>query len=304
MAKPFSLGVLASKSGWHFQDLERAANNAPSEYSLSSLDFRQLSAQIAENKSSDNTVDIISNGNQLSKFDAIFARVMPAGTLEQIVFRMDALNRLESQGTRIINSPRAIEIAVDKFLSLAILSQQQILAPETYVAQTASDAERYFNELDGSAVLKPLFGSLGNGVVKLSDDQQAHNAFQVCQQAGKAIYLQKFIDTGGTDFRFFVIGEKVWSIKRTAKPGDWITNVHQGGTPSMHQPTAAESELAIRSARATKCEIAGIDVAYDQETGEPYVLEVNAAPGWQAISKTLEVDFANEILVHCATEVC
>ena len=47
---------------------------------------------------------------------------MPPGSLEQVVFRMDVLGRLEAAGKVVINPPRAIEAAVDKYLASAKLA--------------------------------------------------------------------------------------------------------------------------------------------------------------------------------------
>ena len=297
----FHLGVFASANGWHFQDLDRAVNEQKLPIELTALDFRTLQATVVSNSHP----TILAGTSELSDLDCVFVRVMPSGTLEQIVFRMDVLNRLKAIGVSVINSPRAVEVAVDKFLSLAILARNKIRVPETHSFQTKVAAQEFLDSVnfqDAPLVLKPLFGSLGIGVRKLSSLDEALEFCAACDEKGEIIYLQRWVDHSGVDFRFFVIGEKVWSIKRTAARGEWLTNVHLGGKPSSYSPTEDEKDLAIQAARATGCEIAGVDVAYDRNTGLPFVLEVNAAPGWKAISSTLNVDFAAEILNHCRTK--
>jgi glutathione synthase/RimK-type ligase-like ATP-grasp enzyme len=59
----------------------------------------------------------------LALADAVLVRGMPGAAplddrLEEVVFRMDVLGRLAARGTRVINSPRALESAIDKYLSL------------------------------------------------------------------------------------------------------------------------------------------------------------------------------------------
>jgi len=59
----------------------------------------------------------VAGDTDLSGCDALLVRSMPPGSLEQVVFRMDALARVEQQGTPVLNPPRALEIAIDKYLA-------------------------------------------------------------------------------------------------------------------------------------------------------------------------------------------
>ena len=61
----------------------------------------------------------------------MLARIIPSGSLEQIIYRVDALHRLEERGVRVMNSPRAIERTVDKFWTSALLEQCGLPTPET-----------------------------------------------------------------------------------------------------------------------------------------------------------------------------
>ena len=51
---------------------------------------------------------------ELDRADGVFARIIPSGSLEQIIFRVDALHRLEERGIRVVNSPRAIERTINE----------------------------------------------------------------------------------------------------------------------------------------------------------------------------------------------
>src|SRR5207245_932418 len=48
-------------------------------------------------------------GEDLTSCSAVLARIIPAGSLEQIIVRVDALHALEERGIPVINSPRAID---------------------------------------------------------------------------------------------------------------------------------------------------------------------------------------------------
>ena len=64
-----------------------------------------------------------SEGVPLFEADAVLARIIPSGSLEQIIYRVDALHWIEERGIPVINSPRAIERAVDKFYTSALLQE-------------------------------------------------------------------------------------------------------------------------------------------------------------------------------------
>ena len=89
--------------------------------------------------------------------------MMPPGSLEQVVFRMDALHRLAAAGVPVLNPPRAVEAAVDKYLTLALLAAAGLPVPSTWTGQSAAEALAAFEELGGDVVVKPLFGSEGRG---------------------------------------------------------------------------------------------------------------------------------------------
>ena len=61
--------------------------------------------------------------------DGVLVRMMPPGSLEQVVFRMDALHRIAAAGIPVLNPPRAVEAAVDKYLTLSLLERAGIPVP-------------------------------------------------------------------------------------------------------------------------------------------------------------------------------
>ncbi len=293
------IGVLAAESGWHFQDLARAANDNPKEvYDLRSLDFVRLSAELTTFQ--DGISGEFSCGNEsLLSLDRLIVRTMPAGSLQQIIFRMDLLNRLEAAGVKIFNSPRAVEISVDKYLSLAMLAEAGVPVPETFVAQTVEDGLEYFERLGREVIYKPLFGSMGHGIRLITDRVEARSLFQDLVHSGEVIYLQKFIEHGDSDVRVLVIGDQTIAMKRQ-RPGHWLTNIAQGATGHPIDPSSQQHEIAIAACKAVGCRIAGVDLLQDARTGQEVVVDVNAAPGWQALSRVSGVDIAALILKEVA----
>ena len=89
---------------------------------------------------------------------ALITRPIGRGSLEEIVFRMDLLHRLERLGMLIINPPLSIERSVDKYCALALLEEHGLPVPRTAVTESHQEALKCFHELGEDVVMKPLFG--------------------------------------------------------------------------------------------------------------------------------------------------
>ena len=284
------IAVLCQADSWYYADLLRAAGT---QHSLTPLDFSQLRTSLQAE------AEFTCGDADLTQFEAILVRTMPPGSLEQVVFRMDLLARLEAAGVRILNSPKAIEAAVDKYLTTAKLQAAGLAVPRTAVCQDWREAMTAFEQLGSDCVLKPLFGGEGRGITRVSDEALASRAFRLLDSLGSVIYLQEFIPHEGFDIRVLCIGERAWAMRRS-NATDWRTNISRGGIAQPMELTPTLHELGLRSAQAVHAEIAGVDLLPDGHGGY-YVLEVNAVPGWKALATALEVDIAAEVLSYANT---
>jgi ribosomal protein S6--L-glutamate ligase len=253
------------------------------------VDFRRITASIGADK------------NPLSEFNGVMVRTMPPGSLEQVIFRMDVLQRLWAERIPVINPPRAIEICVDKYLASARLAAAGLKVPATAVCQDAESALEAFSKLGGDVVVKPLFGSEGRGMVRVSDPDLAWRTFRTLERTQSVLYLQEFIRNPGWDLRAFVLGRRVIAAMKRVADGHWRTNVAQGGKAEPAAINREVEELALRAAAAVEAPLAGIDLLPAPD-GEMFVLEVNAVPGWRALAPVARMDIAKEILTYFTTE--
>ncbi len=270
------VAILSNGAGWHVLDLARAA--AALGHVAEPINFRRVCAAIPDTTS-------------LSQYDAVIVRTMPPGSLEQVVFRMDVLHRLEAAGRRVLNPPRALEICVDKYLASARLDAAGLPTPPTIVCQDAESAVTAFHQLGGDVVVKPLFGSEGRGMIRVSDVEIAWRAFRALERLQSVLYVQQFIVHPGWDLRAFVMDGRVLTAMRRYAKNDWRTNVAQGGRAEPIALTAEEERLALRAADAVGTPVAGIDLL-PRPHGGYYVLVVNAVPGWRALAPTTGIDVA------------
>jgi RimK family alpha-L-glutamate ligase len=278
------IAVLTSPESWYFRDLQRAAAGR---HELAPIPF----SRIASSLSPDACFTAESKEMRLDRFDAILVRTMPPGSLEQVVFRMDVLGELERRGPPVINPPRALETAVDKYLTSARLQAAGLPTPRTWVCQTAAEAMAGFAALGGDVVLKPLFGGEGRGITRLDDESLALRAFKMLAELGAVLYLQEFIPHEGFDLRLLVLGDRVLGMRRR-NPLDWRTNISRGAVGEPWERDEQLVALARRAADAVGAPWAGVDLLPACE-GSVYVLEVNAVPGWKGLAETLQLDVAS-----------
>lgn len=275
------IAVLSGGGGWHVLDLVRATHDLG--HHAQAVDFRTVAAGVGAGPAA------------LAGFDAVLVRTMPAGSLEQVVFRMDALHTAAAAGVRVLNPPRAVETCVDKYLTTARLATAGLPTPETHVSQDADAALTGFEQLGGDVVVKPLFGSEGRGMVRLTDRETAWRTFHALDRTGQVIYQQRFVRHPGWDLRAFVLGGRVLAGMRRTARGDWRTNVAQGGTAEAVELDAAAVALAVRATAAVGCPVAGVDLL-PGPGGDLTVIEVNAVPGWRALAAVTGRDIAADVV--------
>ncbi|QDU38649.1 Ribosomal protein S6 modification protein [Maioricimonas rarisocia] len=282
------IAVLGNADSWYLADLQRAA--AERDCGCERIDYRMLRTSVRTGGEQTSA-----EGRQLEDFDAVIVRTMPPGSLEQVVFRMDLLLMLEGAGKRVLNPPRAIECAVDKYLATSRIASAGLPVPETGVCENSDAAMELFQQLDGDVVVKPLFGSEGRGILRVSDPDLAFRTFRTLERIDAVLYLQRFIPHEGYDVRVLILGDRVLGAIRRFSDGDFRTNVARAGRAERHDATDAEVRLARMAAAATGTTFAGVDLLYDLD-GTCYVIEVNAVPGWRAFQRATGVDVASRVI--------
>jgi len=236
----------------------------------------------------------------LKDMRAIIVRPIGRGSLEEIIFRMDLLHRLQRLGMYILNPPSAIEHAVDKYYALSLLEEEGLPVPKTVVAESADAALSAFMDLGGDVVVKPIFGSRGIGSTRISDIEVAERIFRALDFNHQVLYIQEFIPHGDYDLRLLVLGERVLaSMKRVA--ASWKTNISLGAKPVSYNPPREIKDLAVNAAETLGCELAGVDIL--QTKKGPLLIEVNSQPGWKGLQTVTEINIADEIAGYVLAKV-
>jgi RimK family alpha-L-glutamate ligase len=290
--------ILSVRTGWHTDELCRAL--AERGHIGVVLPYERLVARVGGSSAS--SVGLSSEQAPILTADAVLARIIPSGSLEQIIYRVDALHWIEERGVPVMNSPRAIERSVDKFYTDALLHEAGLPTPETVVCETVAGAMEAVRAM-GDVIIKPIFGSMGHGLVRVSDPDVAFRVTKSLEQLRSVFYVQRAVDHGGRDIRVFVVGRRViGAIERRAPAGEWRTNIARGGTARPFELPSDWEQLALRAAAAMGAEYAGVDLLPSRE-GLVFVLEVNAIPGWEGLQRATGVDVAGAIVEHLGSRV-
>ena len=230
----------------------------------------------------------------LDDYDVLFVRAIPGGSLEQIIFRMDALHSLENAGVCIINSPTTIERTVDKYYTMTLMEDAGLPTPRTIVTEGFDEALSAFHELGGDIVVKPLFGSAGRGMVRISDIDTAYRVIRALE-LGRYVYcLQEFVPHGCEDIRVFVVGGKV-AAAMVRQGQTWKTNVAQGAKASPLDPDDSLQEMSILATQSLGAVYAGVDILAIDGGGYT-MIEVNGIPGWRKLQEVTGVDLAEHLV--------
>lgn len=238
--------------------------------------------------------------NLLDDVDALIIRPIGRGSLEELVFRMDMLYKLEREGFYIINPAEAIEHCVDKYDILSLLEDKGIPVPRTFVTESANEAVKAFEELGGNVVVKPLFGSRGVGATRVTDPEIALTVFKAITFQHGVLYLQEYVDHGTSDIRAFVINDRVAAAMRRVATG-WKTNYSQGARPTPTTLSKEFEEMAIKASQAVGCKISGVDILEGPDG--PKICDVNSQPGWKGLQVVTKVNIAEEIVEFMLSEL-
>jgi RimK family alpha-L-glutamate ligase len=287
------VGVLGATGSWHSRGLIRALSDRGHE--VLAIPATRLESEV----DADGHVHVRGpDAAVLEALDLMIVRGLPRGSLEQVIFRMDALHVLAGHGVRCVNSPRAIERTVDKSWAGAMLARAGVATPATIVCERFDGAMRAFDQLGGDVVVKPLFGSMGNGIVRIKERDVAHRVFRALELERAVYYVQRTIAPAGRrDLRALVVGGEIAGAMERATES-WRANIARGARPRAVTLTDDQRTLAVAAAAAVEADVAGVDLLAVPDGGV-VVLEVNGIPGWQALQSVCEPDLTGLVVSAC-----
>ncbi len=177
----------------------------------------------------------------LEEMDAVFMRTDPPVTTAYL-YATYILDYIDPQKTLVLNHPAGLRNANEKMYGLQFTN----VIPETIVSQHKSEI-RAFTEKQGMAVLKPIGGKAGEGILLLKpDDPNFNSLIELSTQQGTLpTIVQNYLPAAREgDKRIILLnGEPIGAINRVPSGNEFRGNMAVGGRVVKTEITAREQEI-------------------------------------------------------------
>lgn len=299
------VAIMADETGWHTRELLRAlrARGCPGRC----IDLAQC--RIATSHAWHGLV-LPGFGEALP--DAVLVRGIAGGSFEQVTKRLGVLHALREFGVPVYNDARAIERSVDKSMTSLLLHAAGVPTPPCWAMESQALAQQLVTRESAagrSLVLKPLFGSQGEGLQRVGRVDGRHVPLPALEGAyGSLAYLQRFIPARsqpGHDYRVLVVGGAALAAMRRVSE-DWVHNVARGArceSQSLDEGIGPElARLSVAAARALDMDYAGVDLLPTAEGAQ--VIEVNGVAAWQGLQRVTSFNIAQALVADLLDRKC
>ena len=212
---------------------------------------------------------------------------------------LSVVRQLEALGVPLLNGSLAIARSRDKLAALQQLAAAGVRIPRTVLARGGGDVKDLVAQVGGlPAILKLIQGTQGVGVMIAHSEAEVTSILGTLWDLGQEILLQEFVaEAEGRDLRALVVGERVaGAMRRSARHGEFRSNLHRGGAGTAIDLPAEYAEAAVRAARVLGLDVAGVDLL--ESRAGPAVLEVNSSPGFEGLERATGLDIASAIVAE------
>lgn len=241
--------------------------------------------------------DAIFDGTSLRTQDVLIPRIGRSMT----DFGKMLLRQLELMHVQTTLTSDGLMTARNKFLALQSLRQAEIPVPRSILLASRPNLVEAGHLVRYPAVLKILSGTQGIGVMRVKSLEETASIVDTLKFFGEVVCLQEYIPNPGVDIRALVVGDRVvGSMKRIAAPNEWRANIHLGAKGVPIELDDHAKDVAVRASKSVGLEISGVDMIFRGDT--PYVLEVNASPGFRGLLEATGVDAADAMVEYAVAK--
>jgi len=285
--RPLKIAILSRKSSlYSTQRLKEAGEKRGHQVQV--IDYLRCYMNITSHHPT-----IIYSGRELNDVDAVIPRIGATHTF----YGTAVVRQFEMMGIFTANESQAITRSRDKLRCLQLLSRDGVGLPVSGCAHSTKDIDGLIDIVGGAPlVVKIVEGTQGVGVILAETRKAAEAVIEAFRGVEANILVQEFIqEAAGSDLRCIVVGGKVVAaMMRTARPGEFRSNLHRGGTAVAVKITPEERATAVRAAKCMGLRVAGVDILRSRHG--PVVMEVNSSPGLEGIESASDMDVAGKII--------
>lgn len=211
---------------------------------------------------------------------------------------------LDSCPVKVINEFETVKICGDKVLTSLLLKRKGVPTPDFRVAFDRQSALLAVEDMGYPAVLKPVDGSWGRMVVKITDRESAeaileHKSYlDSCYHS--VYYIQEFVETGNKDIRALLVGDEV--VGAAYREADhWITNAARGGKSRPYPITNDLLDILAKTNRSVGGGVLAVDLL---ETFDGLVVnEINPRMEFKESMKVIDANIPARVIDYAVKQV-
>jgi ribosomal protein S6--L-glutamate ligase len=214
-------------------------------------------------------------------------------------YGLAVVNQLDLMGVPVLNNAVPIYRSRDKLRALQLLSRFGIDIPRTVMCRFPDEVQGAVEMVGGlPCIIKLIQGTQGVGVMIANSLGEAEGMLGTLWTLGQEILLQELVvESRGKDVRALVVGDRVVAaMRRTARAGEFRSNIARGGVAEAVALEREYAEAAVKAARVMGLEVAGVDML-EARTG-PKIMEVNSSPGFEGLEAATGLDIATLYVQH------
>jgi len=214
-------------------------------------------------------------------------------------YGLAVVNQLDLMGVPVLASATPIARSRDKLRALQLLSRFGVDIPRTVMCRFRDEVPLALEQVGGlPCIVKLIRGTQGVGVMIATSQAELAGMLDTLWQLGQEILLQELVaESRGRDVRAFVVGDRVAAaMRRTARSGEFRSNIHRGGAAEGVTLDREFAEAAVKAARVIGLEVAGVDML--EARSGPKIMEVNSSPGFEGLERATGVDIARAYVAH------
>ena len=240
---------------------------------------------------------LVCQGEELTQVDVVLPRIGASITS----YGLAVVSQLELMQVPVLNGAAGISHSRDKLRCLQLLARYDLDVPRTVMARSKDDLKDAVRRIGGlPAIVKLTRGTQGIGVMIAHSMAEISSILDTMWDLGQEIILQEFVtESKGRDVRVLVVGDRaVGAMRRTARKGEFRSNIHRGGEGEPIELPPEYVDCAVRAARVVGLEVAGVDLLEGRHG--PKVMEINSSPGFEGLEAATGLDIAGMIIQHAA----
>lgn len=211
---------------------------------------------------------------------------------------------LDSGPVKVINEFDTVKICGDKVLTSLLLKREGVPTPDFRVAFDKQSALLAVEDIGYPVVLKPVDGSWGRMVVKITNRESAEGVLEhksyLDSRYHSVYYIQEFVETGNKDIRALLIGDEV--VGAAYREADhWITNAAQGGKSRSYPITNDLIDILAETNQAVGGGVLAVDLL---ETSDGLVVnEINPCMEFKESMKVIDDDIPAKLIDYAVQQV-